>query len=183
MGEVTVASAEGWTLIAPTGPARARYPYDDAVRTLAGRPVSLWMRPALGFFRVGAQAIITLHPPGWRSDVRWLIWTPKRGFVSPEGLDQARIADIVVVAGLPHEVQSRAAAELAAVVENGAGSAESVLTRAMDILALPGAPLLGNRSDIRSLPGARVVPPKPKYAREFEKLLDELARERAEEET
>lgn len=183
MGEVTIAPVDGWTIIAPTGPARVRYPYDDAVRTLAGRPVGRRMRPALGFFKVGSQAVITVHPPGWRSEIRWLIWAPRLGIVPPEGLPEAPIADIVVVAGLDIEVQTRAAHRMRALLEAGEGSAESTLTEVLDILALPGGELLTEVLDIRVLPEARVVPPKPKYAREFERLLDELARERAEQET
>lgn len=183
MGEVTVASVDGWTLIAPTGPARARYPYDDAVRTLAGRPVGVRMRPTLGFFKVGSQATITVHPPGWRAEVRWLIWAPRLGMIPPDGLPAAPIADIVVVAGLDTDVQARAASRMQALLESGEGTAESVLAGVLDILALPGADVLADEVDIRTLPDARVVPPKPKYAREFERLLDELARERAEEET
>lgn len=180
LGEVTVAPVEGWTIIAPTGVAQARYPYDDAIRTLAGRPVSWRMRPALGFFRVGSQAVIVLHPRGVRPTVRWLIWTPHNGLVPPDELPQASVADVVIVAGLDQSLQARAATSLASLLERGDGTADDILREALEILALPGAELLAGKADIRALPGARVVPPKPRFAREFDRLIDELERERSE---
>lgn len=180
LGEVTVAPLEGWAVIAPTGVAQARYPYDDAVRTLAGRPVSWRMRPSLGFFRVGAQAVIVLHPRTWRPTVRWLIWTPHHGLVVPDDLPEAAIADVVIVAGLHTSLQAKAATSLAALLERGDGTAADILAEALEILALPGADLLAGTTDIRALPGARVVPPKPRYAREFDRLIDELERQRSE---
>ena len=180
LGEVTVAPVEGWTVIAATGPAQARYPYDDAVRTLAGRPVSWRLRAALGFFRVGSQAVIVVHPSGWRPTVRWLIWTPRNGLVAPDGLPEASIADVVIVAGLHTSLQAKAAATLAELLQRGDGTADDILREALEILALPGADLLAGTNDIRALPGARVVPPKPRYAREFDRLIDELERDRSE---
>lgn len=180
LGEVTVAPVEGWTIVSATGVAQARYPYDDAVRTLAGRPVSWRMRASLGFFRVGSQAVIVLHPRGWRPVVRWLIWTPRNGRVPPDGLPEAEVADVVIVAGLDQSLQARAATSLTALLERGEGTADDILREALEILALPGAELLAGKADIRALPGARVVPPKPRFAREFDKLIDELERERSE---
>ncbi len=179
LGELTMAAVEGWTMISATGPAQARYPYDDAVRTLAGRPVSWRMRPALGFFKVGAQAVIVLHPAGMRPVVRWLIWTPHHGLVAPEGLPAARIPDVVVVSGLDTRVQARAAAALAALLRRADLEAAQILTGALDILALPGAGVLTGDTCITTLPGARSVSPKARYAREFDRLLDELELERS----
>lgn len=103
LGAATVAPLEGWTVVMPTGPARARYPYDDAVASLAGRPVGLWMRPAIGVFQLGRQAVLTVHPDAWRAVQRWAIWTPRDGLVAPIGLAAARPADLVAAAGLLEE--------------------------------------------------------------------------------
>ncbi len=103
LGAATVAPLEGWTVVMPTGPARARYPYDDAVTSLAGRPAGLWMRPAIGVFQLGRQAVLTVHPDAWRAVQRWAIWTPRDGLVAPIGLAAARPADLVAAAGLLEE--------------------------------------------------------------------------------
>ncbi|MBO3142360.1 hypothetical protein [Dermatophilus congolensis] len=182
IAEVGVASVEGWTLLSPAGPSRVRFPYDDPVRALAGRPVSMGMRPAIGIFRVGQQAAVTLHPRGFRREVRWIIWTPGEGMVPPAGLLEADIADVVASSGLPQSRQAHASAVLHRVLVDGGGIAAEVVDAVFETLALPGVELFSEHGDVRALPGVRVVTPREKYAREFEKVVDELVRERGVEE-
>lgn len=99
LGGVIVAPLEGWTVVMPIGPARARYPYDDAVASMAGRPAGMWMRPTLGFLQLGRQAAITVHPAAWRAVPRWAMWTPRDGLVPPVGLPDARPSDLLTAAG------------------------------------------------------------------------------------
>ncbi|MDO5712047.1 MAG: hypothetical protein Q4P32_09965 [Micrococcales bacterium] len=173
---MSVAPLDGWTVVVPTGPVRARYPYDDAVRTLAGRPVALWMRPALGFFHVGRQAVITVHPDGWRPVQRWALWTPREGLVAPVGLPPARPADVLSAAGASRDLT----AALRAAVGDGHLDAGVVLREVLDLLGLPGSDLLMGRTQIADLPGARLVEPAPRHARAFDRVVSDEARHRIE---
>lgn len=199
LGAVTIAPLEGWTVIMATGPARARYPYDDAVTTLAGRPVGVWMRPTLGFFHLGRQGVVTVHPATWRAVARWAIWTPRDGLVAPVGLPAARPEDLLAAAGAqtspghgwraddpgshaptlergdgPPEAQRVAA--LRAALRDGDTDALDVLRTVMDILAMPGHELLSGAADIAALPGARLLEPAPRHARAFDALVSEATR-------
>ncbi|WP_168583722.1 hypothetical protein [Gephyromycinifex aptenodytis] len=179
LGPLLLAPLEGWTLIVPAGNVQARPPYDDAVRTLAGRPVGWRMRPSLGFFHVGRQAVITLHPRRRPRSVRWLIWTPHDGSVPPRGLPAARIADVVAAA----DAGPAAEEALSALLAEGAAEAHEVLRAALEILNLPGADVLFGDTDPATLPGARKIRPPDRYARAFDRLLREERRHRAEQET
>lgn len=176
LGAVTVATLEGWTVVVPTGAARARYPYDDAVQSLAGRPVGVWMRPAIGVFQVGRQAVLTVHPTGWRPVQRWTMWTPREGVVPPAGLAPARPADLLAAAGTDREL----AQELRTAFRDGLPDAGAVLRSALDVLGLPGIGLLTGETDVADLPGARVVEPAPRHARAFDRLVADEARHRIE---
>lgn len=181
----------------PSGPARARYPYDDAVASMAGRPAGLWMRPTLGFFQLGRQAAITVHPDAWRAVPRWSIWTPRDGLVPPVGLPAARPADLLTAAGsvdrrtdrADHRAADRAAPDeserarserLRARLRDGHGDALQVLRDVLDLLDLPGAGLLSAEVDIADLPGARLVEPAARHARAFDRLVSEETRHRIE---
>lgn len=193
LGRVTVASLDGWTIVMPTGPARARYPYDDAVASFAGRPVGLWMRPALGFVQLGRQAAVTVHPAAWRAVQRWAIWTVRDGLVPPIGLPAARPADLIAAAGLGDDAdsagsldrldesaQAALAERLRATLRDGDGDALGVLRTVLDTLSLPGIDLLTGETQIGQLPGARVVDPAPRHARAFDRIVAEEARHRIE---
>jgi hypothetical protein len=85
-----------WTAVVPTeSSSRAEAPYDNAVMVLAARPVPRRLRSALGFFTVDGRAVVTVQRPGWRSEVRWLVWEPGAGLVRAPGLELARPADLV----------------------------------------------------------------------------------------
>lgn len=176
LGPLLLAPLDGWTLVVPAGAVQARPPYDDAVRTLAGRPVGWRMRPALGFFQVGRQAVITLHPQRRPRSVRWLIWTPHDGSVPPRGLPTARIADVVAAA----DAAPQAEEALDTLLMDGAANAQEVLRTAMDILNVPGAEVLFDETDPRTLSGARTVTPPDRHARAFDRLLTEERRFRVE---
>lgn len=176
LGAVTVATLEGWTVVVPTGPARARYPYDDAVRSLAGRPVAVWMRPAIGLFHLGRQAVVTVQPDGWRPVQRWAMWTPRDGLVQPAGLASARPGDLLAAAG--------ADAGLAPALREAFGDTQpdagAVLHRVLDVLGLPGGELLSGERDVADLPGARVAEPAPRHARAFDRIVSDETRHRTE---
>lgn len=172
LGAVTVATLDGWTLVVPTGPARARYPYDDAVRTHAGRPVTVWMRPTIGLFHLGRQAVVTVQPDGWRPVQRWALWTPRDGLVQPAGLASARPSDILAAA----DADPTLAPALRAAFGDAQPDAGAVLRAVLDVLGLPGGSLLSGEVDVADLPGARVAEPAPRHARAFDKIVADEAR-------
>lgn len=185
VGAATVAVLDGWTAVVPTGPAYARYPYDDAVRSLAGRPVGMGMRPALGVFRLGRQVVVTVHPPRWRSVARWLIWTPRDGMVPPRGLPAASVEDAV---GLVHATvaltdPAAATARLEDVLADGTLDPAVVLAEIFAELALPGIGVLTGDVDPASLPAAREVAARPRHTRAFDRVVVEENRQHAERET
>lgn len=180
LGPLVVAPFEGWTVVLPDGPPAARFPYDDAVRTLAGRPVGVRMRPALGFFQVGRQAVVTVHPEAWRAVERWAVWTPRDALVVTPGLPSARPSDLVLAAGLDGEAAERAGGNLRGVLANGGLDAAEVLAAVLMELGLPGRALLTGEIGVADLTGARRVVPKERHARAFERLLQEEERYRLE---
>lgn len=182
LGPMLVAQLDGWTVVAPDGPPKARFPYDDAVRTLAGRPVGMRMRPALGFFQVGRQAVVTCHPAPWRAVERWAVWTPRDGFVSIPGLPTARAGDLVTAAGLDVTRAFRAEDALREAFADGGSDAQTVLATTLLELGLPGRELLTEQTRVADLPGARRIVPKDRHARSFDKLVQEEERYRLEEE-
>ncbi len=176
LGAVVIAPLEGWTVIVPDGPPAARFPYDDAVRTLAGRPVSVRMRPALGFFRVGRQAVVTVHPAPWRAVERWAVWTPRDAMVATPGLPTARSSDLVYAAGLDGARGMRAGENLRDILGHGGLDAATVLASVLAELGLPGRGLLAGDTAAADLPGARRIVPRERHARAFERLLDDVER-------
>lgn len=180
LGPVAVALVEGWVVVAPTGPAIARHPYDDAVRSLAGRPVSWTMRPALGVFHVGRQVVVTVHFAQWRDPQRWLIWTPREGRVAPDGLPEASFEDVVDAASGQRRPTGHAARDqvdaLAAVFADGTLDARTVLAEFFGILCLPGLDVLTGVTPVVDLPLARRIVPSPRAARAFDRVVGEEAR-------
>lgn len=174
---LAVAELDGWSVIAPAGRPMARPPYDDPVRTLAGRPVGLRMRPALGFFRVGRQAVVVVHSRRWRAVPRWAVWTPHDGAVTMSGFPTAHPDDLVTVAGtLPAPARAGAEADLALLWGDGSLDAVRVLTSTLSILGLPGAEIIESITEVSDIPGARILRPKERHARAFDKLIEEQSR-------
>lgn len=183
LGPLTVAPLDGWTLIAPAGPPMARPPYDDPVRTLAGRPVGMGMRPAIGLFQVGRQAVVTVQAGRWRPVHRWAIWTRHDALVNTPDLPPARTSDMVAVAAsVGGALLAGAEPALRELWHDGSIQPAAVLEGTFRLLGLPGHELLTGADEAASLPGARTVDPNPRHARAFDKLIEEQARERAEQE-
>lgn len=178
LGAVTVAVLDGWTVAVPTGPAYARYPYDDAVRSLAGRPLGTRLRPALGVYRIGRQIVLTVHPPRPRSVARWLIWTPRDGTVPPRDLPAATVGDVV---GLVHAAVALAEPDaarrrLGVVLADGTLDTDVVLSEVFAELALPGMGVLTGEVEAASLPAARQIRARRWHARAFDRIVTDESR-------
>ncbi len=184
LAPLTVARLGGWTLVAPSGLPMARPPYDDPVRTLAGRPVGVGMRPAIGLYQVGRQAVVTVQAQGWRTVHRWAIWTRHDGLVTTPDLPAARTADMVAVGGrVGGAVLPGAEAALREIWYDGTVQPAEVLEATFRLLGLPGHDVLIGERDVADLPDARTIHPHPRHARAFDKLVEEQIREREEQES
>lgn len=161
-----------WTALLPAERrSRAEPPYDDAVAVLAARPVPRRMRAALGLFVVGARAVVTVQPAGWRGGLRWLVWEPEGGVLRLPGLDPARPADIAGVAG-----RRDLASNVVRVVAPASGTADRVVGDLVAVLGLPGAHLLTPGDHDEGL----VVAPTAQAVARFDHRMHEQARHRSE---
>ncbi len=161
-----------WTALRPAeGSSRASAPYDDAIAVLAGRPLPLRLRAAIGFFVVEHRAVISLQPKGFRPSHRWLVWEPGTGPVRTPGLEVARPPDLVTAA------RARTSpAKLHQVLKDDSGDAPALLRRLLDVLGLPGADLLAAGDQHRG----QVVTPTAQAVARFESRMAEQAQHRAE---
>ena len=161
-----------WTALLPVDRAsRASAPYDDAIAVLAGRPLPLRLRPALGLFVVDHRAVVSLQPQGLRPVHRWLVWEPETGLVRTPGLEVARPPDLAAAAR-----RRTAAPAVHRVLTDAAGDAPRLLRRLLDVLALPGAALLTPADQ----PHGEVVAPTARSVARFESRMAEQAQHRAE---
>jgi hypothetical protein len=174
---VHVVPLQGWTAVVPAGPSHAMPPYDDSLKTLAGRPVPSRLRSAIGLFAVDSNAVITTHPSGWRATQRWFVWSPGEGVVQPHQLVAGRPADLIAAAGT-HEKGARALVR--DILVDGGGDAPGLLSDLLDLLALPGAGLLDGGQDPVTVPGSLMVEPDEQQVARFEKIVTQEARHRAE---
>jgi hypothetical protein len=174
---VHVVPLQGWTAVVPAGPSRAMPPYDDSLKTLAGRPVPSRLRSAIGLYAVDGNAVITTHPSGWRAIQRWFVWSPRQGVVQPEQLVAGRPADLIAAAGT-HEKGARSLVR--DILVDGGGDARGLLSDLLDLLALPGADLLDGGQDPVTVPGSVMVEPDEEQVARFEKIVTDEARHRAE---
>jgi hypothetical protein len=174
---VHVVPLQGWTAVVPAGPSRAMPPYDDSLKTLAGRPVPSRLRSAIGLFAVDGNAVITTHPSGWRATQRWFVWSPRQGVVQPQQLVAGRPADLIAAAGT-HEKGARSLVR--DILVDGGGDARGLLSDLLDLLALPGADLLDGGQDPVAVPGSVRVEPDEQQVARFEKIVTDEARNRAE---
>jgi hypothetical protein len=166
-----------WTAVLPTETSsRAEAPYDDAVTMLAARPVPRRLRSALGFFTVDGRAVVTVQGPGWRSEVRWLLWEPGAGLVRAPGLALARPADLLAAAGGRHGGRSRDPRAVAEVVASHDGRADAIIVDLLSVLELPGADLVGPGIGLRG----QVVAPTAQAVARFDARMAEQARHRSE---
>ena len=174
---VHVVPLRGWTAVLPAGPSQAMPPYDDTLRTFAGRPIASRLRSALGLFVVDGNAVITVHPSGRRAIQRWLVWSPGQGVVQPRHLVAGRPADLVIAAGTGHRAAARVVRDLLADPD---GDAEGMLADLLTLLALPGSDLLNGGLDPTAAKGATLVEPDEQQVARFERIIGVEARHRAE---
>jgi hypothetical protein len=167
----------GWTAVLPAGPSQASPPYDDTLKTLAGRPVPSRLRSAIGLFAVDGNAVISTQTSGWRARQRWFVWSPGEGVVQPQQLVAGRPADLIAAAGT-HEKGARSLVR--DILVDGGGDAPGLLDDLLDLLALPGSELLNGAQDPFTVPGATVVEPGEQHVARFERIITDEARHRAE---
>jgi hypothetical protein len=174
---VHIVPLEGWTAVLPAGPSHARPPYDDTLKTLAGRPVPSRLRSAIGLFAVDGNAVISVHPSGWRAAQRWFVWSPGEGLLQSQELVSGRPADLTAAAGTRVRGARRRVREI---LLDGGGDAQGLLDDLLAMLALPGSDLLDGRQDPKATPGSSLVEPGDEHVARFEKVISDEARHRAE---
>jgi hypothetical protein len=174
---VHVVPFERWTAVLPAGPSQARAPYDDTLKTLAGRPVPSRLRPAIGLFAVDGNAVVSAHPSGWRARQRWFVWAPGEGVLQPPELPAGRPADLVVASGTRDRTARRWVREL---LVDGSGDAPHLLAGLLELLALPGSDLLDGRRDPVATRGYTLVEPGEQHVARFERIIGDEARHQAE---
>lgn len=151
----TVVPQDGWTAVVPEGRSFAEPPYADGNVLLAGRPVPRKLGPALGFWVVEGRAIITVQTRG-RGGIRYVVWEPERGLVSPPGLTVAGPVTLQRVAGGGNR------AELVEILRELYVQPDRLLAAVVAVLQLPGARMLIDPAAVADLPGAVSVLPAPK---------------------
>lgn len=165
-----------WTVVQPAGPSLGHPPYDDEVHVLAARPVPGRLRPAIGLFAVAGNAVVTMHPPGWRAVQRWVVWVPRRGVVSPDRLAAGRPGDLARTAG----ADRAATRSVVDALRDPSGDAGRVLGDLCAALGLPGSRLLDGHDRPEDMDGYRLVEPGREHVARFHAAVDENARWRAE---
>ena len=174
---VHVLPLEGWTAVLPAGPSRAMPPYDDTLKALAGRPVASSLRSAIGLFAVDGNAVVTVHPHGWRAIQRWFVWSPGLGVVRPRHLAAGRPADLTAAAGIRDGATRRSVLDQ---LVDGRGDARGLLGDLMALLSLPGSDLLVDGQDPAASRGSTLVEPLERHVARFDRIVDDQARHRAE---
>lgn len=177
LAPVHVVPLEGWTAVLPAGPSRAMPPYDDTIKTLAGRHVSSRLRPAIGLFVVEGNAVVTVHPTGWRAIPRWFLWSPGQGLARPWHLAPGRPADLLTAAGIR---DGRVRRDVRNTLVNAGGDAGRVLGDLMALLSLPGSHLLEGGQDPATARGSILVEPDEQQLARFERIVSDRALHRAE---
>jgi hypothetical protein len=172
---VHVLPLDGWTVVLPAGPSLAMPPYDDPLKTLAGRPVASRLRTAIGVFAVDGNVVISAQRSGWRAVQRWYVWSPGQGLVQPERLRAGRPADLTAAAGIR---ETGARRDVRDILGNAQSDAQDVIGDLMAVLDLPGFDLLAGRQDPSA--GATVVVPDEQHVARFEKIVNDEDRHRAE---
>ena len=173
---VHVVPLDGWTAVLPAGPSRAIPPYDDTLKALAGRPVASRLRSAIGLFAVDGNAVVTVHPSGWRAIQRWFVWSPGHGVVRPRRLAAGRPADLTAAAGTREGSARRAVLDL---LVDGGGDAHRVLGDLLALLSLPGSDLLEGGQDPAASHGSILVEPSERHVARFERIVYDQALRRA----
>lgn len=174
---VHVLPLEGWTAVLPAGPSRAMPPYDDTLKALAGRPVASRLRAAIGLFAVDGNAVVTVHPYGWRAIQRWFVWSPGQGVVRTRRLAAGRPADLTAAAGIRERAARRGVLDQ---LVDGSGDAPGLLVNLLALLSLPGSDLLQGLRDPAVSLGSTLVEPSKGHVARFERVVHDQALHRAE---
>lgn len=177
LAPVHVVPLDGWTAVLPAGPSRAMPPYDDTIKTLAGRHVASRLRSAIGLFAIDGNAVVTVHPTGWRAIPRWFVWSPGRGVARPWHLPPGRPADLLTAAGIR---DGRVSRDVRDILVDTSGDADGVLGDLMDLLSLPGSDLLDGGQDPATAQGSTLVEPDEQQIARFERIVGDQALHRAE---
>ena len=178
---VHVVPLEGWTAVLPAGPSRAMPPYDDTLKALAGRPVSPRLRSAIGFFAVDGNAVVTVHPFGWRAIQRWFVWSPGHGVVRPRHLAAGRPVDLIAAAGTRDGTRDGVLRrDIRNTLLEPGGDADRVLGALLALLSLPGSELLDGGKDPVVAQDSSLVEPGEQYVARFERIISDQAHHQAE---
>ncbi|QFG68827.1 hypothetical protein [Ornithinimicrobium pratense] len=173
---VTVAPLAGWVGVVARGPSRTGEPYDDGALLLAARALGPKAGPGLGFFEIDGRAVITVHPPGRRRVLRWVVWEPDVGLLRPPGLELAGPAEMVSLAGAAPRVRD----ELVELLHETRVRPARMLMAVMATLDLPGTRLLEHPDHVDSLPGATDREPDRRQVGWFEDAVRDSVRLRRE---
>ncbi|MCK0114081.1 hypothetical protein MWU75_18215 [Ornithinimicrobium sp. F0845] len=169
----TVVPMDGWTAVFPEGRSFADPPYADGSMVTASRPIPRKLGPALGFWVVDGRAIITVQTKG-RGGIRYVVWEPERGIVSPPGLTVAGPVTIQRVAGGGNR------AELVEILRELYVQPDRLLAAVVSVLELPGARTLIDPAGAEDLPDAVSVLPAPKEIGYFNDAVKDAVRLRQE---
>ncbi|WP_427383157.1 hypothetical protein [Janibacter sp. G56] len=162
-----------WSAITAAGPRTlAAPPYDDAREVLAARPPGARTRPALGFFVIGGNAVVSVQPSPWRATRRWLVWVPGSGVVRSK-LPGLRPGDLLRVAETRTPEAGRSLVEL---LRRSHGDAIWWLVDLLRVLGLPGERLL---TDPASAQEGDLVEPSPSNVARFDATVREVLAEQA----
>ncbi len=174
---VHVVPLEGWTAVLPAGPSRAMPPYDDTLKALAGRPIASRLRSAIGLFAVDGNAVVTVHPHGWRAIQRWFVWSPGQGVVRTRHLVAGRPADLTAAAGIREGSARRGVLDQ---LVDGSGDAPGLLVHLLALLSLPGTDLLQGLRDPAASHGSTLVEPSEGHVARFDRVVHDQTVHRAE---
>lgn len=150
-----VVPMEDWTAVLPGERSFAQEPYTDGALLLAGRHIPRKLGPALGFWIVQDRAVITVQTRG-RRGIRWVVWEPERGIITPPDLPVAGPVTLQRVAG------AGTRGELVEILHELYIRPDRLLAAVVAVLELPGARLLVDASGVADLPGATSVLPAPR---------------------
>ncbi|PZU42259.1 MAG: hypothetical protein DI571_11655 [Arsenicicoccus sp.] len=173
---VTVVPLQGWVAVVTRGPSRAGSPYDDGGLVNACRALSARAAPGLGFFEIDGRALVTVHAPGRRRRVRWVVWEPEQGLLRPPGLELAGPSELVRLAGAEAPVRD----ELVDLLHETRVRPARMLQAVMATLGLPGTRLLDDPAHADTLPGAVRRDPDPQQVEWFEDAVRDSVRLRRE---
>lgn len=172
---VVVATLESWTAVVARGASRVGAPYDDGATVLAARALAARAGPGLGFFEIGGRAVVTVHAPGSRR-VRWVVWEPEHGLVTPPGLEMAGPVEMLGVAQAPPELRD----ELVDLLHETRSRPVTMLQAIMSTLGLPGARILARPGSAASLPEAVEHVPDERQVSWFQDAVTDSVRLRRE---